>query len=107
MSFGIALSGGGTRGAAHVGVMCALEEENMLPSSVSGTSAGSIIAGLYALGMPPHEMKDKVIKLFNSLIFLPSVNLSKYFSSLSPLRKPENVIGFPLINWMIDWKKPV
>ncbi len=63
MSFGLVLSGGGTRGAAHVGVMCALEEANMLPSSVSGTSFGSIVAGMYALGMPPHDMKEKIIKL--------------------------------------------
>ncbi|SHH55277.1 NTE family protein [Sporobacter termitidis DSM 10068] len=66
MSFGIALSGGGARGAAHVGVMCALEEAGMLPSSVSGTSAGSIIAGLYAVGMTAGEMKEKVIELANN-----------------------------------------
>lgn len=63
MSFGIALSGGGARGAAHVDVLCALEEADMLPSSVAGTSAGSIVAGMYALGMPPHIMKEKIVKL--------------------------------------------
>jgi NTE family protein len=63
MSFGIALSGGGTRGAAHVGVLCALEEAGLLPSSVAGTSAGSIVGGLYALGMPIREMKEEVIRL--------------------------------------------
>jgi NTE family protein len=63
MHFGIALSGGGTRGAAHVGVLCALEDFGLLPSSVSGTSAGSIVAGMYALGIPPHVMKENVIRL--------------------------------------------
>lgn len=63
MSFGIALSGGGARGAAHVGVMCALEEANMLPTAVAGTSAGSIVAGLFALGMMPHEMRERVKRL--------------------------------------------
>lgn len=63
MGFGIALSGGGTRGAAHVGVLCALEDAGLLPRSVSGTSAGSIVAGLYALGIPPHVMKEHVIRL--------------------------------------------
>lgn len=63
MGFGIALSGGGTRGAAHVGVMCALEEANIMPTAISGTSAGSIVAGLYALGMMPHEMKEHIMKL--------------------------------------------
>jgi len=63
MSFGIALSGGGTRGAAHVGVLCALEEEGLLPSAVAGTSAGSIVGGLYALGMPPRTMRETVLRL--------------------------------------------
>lgn len=60
MSFGIALSGGGIRGAAHVGVICALEEAGIFPRSVAGTSAGSIIAGLYGLGMTGKELKSLV-----------------------------------------------
>lgn len=50
MEFALALSGGGVRGATHVGVICALEENGLYPNSVSGTSAGSIVAGLYAMG---------------------------------------------------------
>ena len=42
MSFGIALSGGGAKGAAHIGVLKALEENNLFPTSVSGTSIGAI-----------------------------------------------------------------
>jgi NTE family protein len=63
MGFGIAFSGGGTRGAAHVGVLCALEEEGLFPTAVAGTSAGSIVAGLYALGITGKEMKDRVNEL--------------------------------------------
>ena len=48
MEYGLALAGGGTRGAAHVGVLKALEEARILPPAVAGTSAGSIVAGLYA-----------------------------------------------------------
>lgn len=96
MSFGIALSGGGTRGAAHVGVMCALEEENMLPSSVSGTSAGSIVAGLYALGMPPHEMKDKVIKLVREGASMVDTDYTGFCQSIIQLirGKPITFSGF-------------
>lgn len=57
MHYGLALSGGGTRGAAHVGVLKALEEAGLLPDAVAGTSAGSIAAGLYASGMQIHEME--------------------------------------------------
>jgi NTE family protein len=60
MSFGIAFSGGGTRGAAHVGVLCALAEAGIFPRAVAGTSAGSIVAGLYGLGLSIDELKALV-----------------------------------------------
>lgn len=60
MDYGIALSGGGSRGSAHVGVLLALEEADLLPTSISGTSAGSIVAGLFALGYSPFELKKIV-----------------------------------------------
>lgn len=57
MSIGLVLSGGGIRGVAHIGVLKALNEENIHPGMISGTSAGSIIAGLYACGFNPEEMR--------------------------------------------------
>ena len=45
---GIAFSGGGMRGIAHIGVLQALQEHNIHPDMVSGTSAGSIIGAMYA-----------------------------------------------------------
>ncbi|MCB0639912.1 MAG: patatin-like phospholipase family protein [Lewinella sp.] len=53
---GIALSGGGARGAAHIGVLQALLEHDIRPDVVSGASAGSIIGALYAGGFSPDEM---------------------------------------------------
>lgn len=58
--YGIALAGGGTRGAAHVGVLLALEEAGLLPCAIAGTSAGAIVAGLYAAGLTPCELKEQV-----------------------------------------------
>lgn len=63
MSFGIALAGGGAKGSAHVGVLMALAEENLLPDSISGTSSGSIVAGLYAVGISPIRMKKIIYNL--------------------------------------------
>lgn len=60
MGYGLAVSGGGTRGAAHVGVLKALEEASLLPGAIAGTSAGSIAAGLYASGMLISEMEKAV-----------------------------------------------
>ena len=60
MKYGLALAGGGARGAAHAGVLLALKEENLLPDVIGGTSAGSIAAGLFAAGMEPEELCELV-----------------------------------------------
>ena len=46
MKLGLALSGGGIKGAAHIGVMQAFKEENIKIDVISGTSIGSIVASL-------------------------------------------------------------
>lgn len=56
MSIGIALSGGGAKGAAHIGVLQALKEEGIQIDYVSGASSGSIVATLYACGYSPYTM---------------------------------------------------
>ena len=58
---GIALSGGGAKGIAHIGVLRALLENDIHPTIVSGTSAGSIIGVLYASGMSPDDMEKFVM----------------------------------------------
>ena len=54
MGIGIVLAGGGIRGIAHVGVLKALEDNNIKIDSIGGTSAGSIVATLYAMGYTPN-----------------------------------------------------
>ena len=56
MNYGICFSGGGIKGAAHIGAIKALEEENLKFDYISGTSSGSIIATLYAAGYSSDEM---------------------------------------------------
>lgn len=54
MKVGVSLAGGGIRGIAHVEVLKALEENNIKVAAIAGTSAGSIIATLYAMGYSPY-----------------------------------------------------
>jgi len=61
MPFGLALAGGGTRGAAHVGVLLALEEEGLIPVSIAGASAGGLVAGLYAAGLNAKALKEQIL----------------------------------------------
>lgn len=53
---GLALSGGGARGFAHIGVLRALEEYGIKPDIIAGVSAGSVVAAYYAAGFSPEEM---------------------------------------------------
>lgn len=55
---GIVLSGGGTRGLGHVGVLKALDEAGVEPRVLAGTSAGAIVAALYAAGYSADEMLE-------------------------------------------------
>ena len=54
MKLGLALSGGGVRGIAHAGVLRALEENNIKVDVIGGTSCGSLVASLYAMGYSPY-----------------------------------------------------
>lgn len=56
--FALALGGGSARGLAHIGVLKYLEEKNYIPSHISGTSMGSIIGGLFALGYTADSIKE-------------------------------------------------
>jgi len=57
---GLVMSGGGASGIAHIGVLKALEENNIPVNCISGTSIGSIIGGLYASGYSPFEIEQMV-----------------------------------------------
>lgn len=68
MGIGLALSGGGAKGIAHIGVLKALEDNGIKIDYISGCSSGSIIAGLYAAGYTPSEMLNLVLKNSKNLI---------------------------------------
>lgn len=55
---GLALSGGGARGLAHIGVLKALEEAGIQPDYLAGTSMGGVIAAAYAAGLKPGEIEE-------------------------------------------------
>lgn len=60
---GLALSGGGLKGIAHIGVLQVLEENGIRPRMIAGTSAGAVVAALYAAGVRPREMEEIALKL--------------------------------------------
>jgi predicted acylesterase/phospholipase RssA len=54
----LALSGGGSRGFAHIGVLKALEEEKLDPDLIVGTSMGAVVGGLYAAGYTANDLQS-------------------------------------------------
>ena len=58
---GLALSGGGARGAAHIGVLKILERERIPIDYIAGTSMGSIVGGMYASGMSLEEIETQLV----------------------------------------------
>ena len=82
-TLGLALGSGGARGVAHVGFLCALEEEGIKPDYISGCSMGAVVGGCYASGLSATEIRDVILKLRKrDIIDLSPAPLSK----MSPLR---------------------
>ena len=55
---GLVLSGGGAKGLAHIGILRAMEKAGLTPDYVTGTSAGSIVGGLYSIGYSADEIEQ-------------------------------------------------
>ncbi|OIQ18760.1 patatin-like phospholipase family protein [Lacinutrix sp. MedPE-SW] len=96
MSIGLVLSGGGSRGIAHIGVLRALEEYNIKISHISGTSCGAIVGSLYAAG---HSWEDifhffKSVPLFSYKKYAINkpgfIDTSKFYKELLPYFSHDN-----------------
>ncbi len=61
LKIGIALGGGGTRGAAHLGVLRVLEREGIKVDCVAGTSIGAVVGGLYCAGVPIDSIEREFV----------------------------------------------
>lgn len=66
---GLALSGGGARGAAHVGVLRVIEQMGIPVDYVAGTSMGAVVGGLYAMGMSPDQIETTIEEIDWNAIF--------------------------------------
>lgn len=122
MEIGLALAGGGIRGIAHAGVLKALDENNIKVKAIGGTSAGSIVATLYAMGYKPYyiyvlfkKYAQEIINISNASLLNGLGNLIKskkvVFSGLNDgimLEKMFNEIALrKRIRLIEDIKKPL
>ena len=84
---GICFAGGGVKGAAHIGVLKALEEANIEFDYISGTSSGSIVATLYACGYNASEIYELFQKYCKQIKYVDGCNIIKAIIGLIFQRK--------------------
>ena len=66
---GLALSGGGAKGLAHIGILKVLEEVGVPIDYIAGASMGSVVGGLYATGYPLEELERMALETDWDLLF--------------------------------------
>lgn len=101
---GLALSGGGAKGLAHVGVLQELEKNGIYPHMVSGTSMGSIVGGLYSIGYNPDEL-EKITLGINWNDYFSDTYLSRYIPIEERRRSDLYQLSFPLIDGKLGLPK--
>ena len=77
MEVGLALSGGGIKGAAHIGAIKAIKEEKINIKSIAGTSSGSIVASMYAMGYNTNEMLEYFKEYSKKIKYIEFKNIFK------------------------------
>jgi len=90
LKVGLVLGGGGAKGAAEVGVLKVIEEVGIPIDYIAGTSIGSIVGGLYAMGYDSHDLDSLFVNqdwllLFTGNVrdFLGEVTQQKHFNELN------------------------
>ena len=94
MEIGLAPAGGGIRGIAHAGVLKALDENNIKVKAIGGTSAGSIVATLYAMGYKPYYIYVLFKKYAQEIINISNASLLNGLGNLIKSKK----VGFSGLN---------
>jgi NTE family protein len=73
LKIGLALSGGATHGAAHIGVLKVLEREGIKPSFVTGTSAGALVGSAYCAGIPLDQLSEMFLSMSWPTLLKPAL----------------------------------
>ena len=84
---GLALSGGSTRGAAHIGVLMVLEREGIRPDFIAGTSAGALIGASYCAGVPLDEISRIFLTMKWPTLLKPNFLHSMSLFDTSPMEE--------------------
>lgn len=92
---GLALSGGGAKGFAHIGVLKVFEDEGIPVHVVSGTSMGAVVGSLYAIGYTPEEIEDIALSTDWNILFNDSYRINPQNIANSVSTKDTYLFTFP------------
>lgn len=92
MKLGLALAGGGVKGAAHIGVIKALEDNHITIDAIGGTSIGSIVATLYAMGYST----EKMLEIFH--FFAKEIMKANPKHVVNNVRRTRRILGYGLLS---------
>jgi len=98
---GLSLSGGGAKGFAHIGVLKVLEEVGLTPNYITGTSMGSVIGGLYAIGYSPDSLHRLVAAQDWDLVLSDKLGLTEVLYEEKDYFKNE-FLELPLDEWQVQ-----
>lgn len=104
----LVLSGGGSRGIAHIGVLKILNKENIPISCISGTSVGALVGGLYCIGYTPEELEEIALTTnWEELLSLKSQQeRSEYFFDQKVI-KDRTFLSFRFNNFKFMYPKAI
>lgn len=95
---GLVLGGGGLKGFAHIGALRALEERNVVPQLIAGSSIGSLIAAAVGSGMPSSVMAGKAVALRRRDLF----RINHFGMAFERMRSPSIYLDGPLLDLVED-----
>jgi len=105
-TIGLVLSGGAAKGFAHLGVLQAMDEMNLKPGLISGTSAGAIAAAFYADGHAPKDIMKTLLSYKLSHFFKPGwagaglMKTSGFYRILLENLNAENIEDLSIPVWL-------
>lgn len=98
LKIGVALSGGGAKGIAHVGFLQALYEAGIRPDYITGVSMGSIVGGMYATGYHPDVMAQEFRKFDYNLLLSDDISEDKVVFDEKPFFR-SRLLPFTIEKW--------
>lgn len=101
LKIGLVLSGGGAKGIAHIGILKAIEEAGIQIDYLTGTSMGSLVGGLYAIGYTPEQLME-IARSSNLQELFSDRKNRQYISNFEKQYDSRTIATFPISGREID-----